>query len=375
MNKRRDYLVISDIHLGARKTTAAEIIANLTLFFGNFKITNNFDDLATLFIAGDLWDDSIQFSSDAVSDFMRFWAKLAMWCEAKQIELIVLEGTPKHDRLQGKTVETYTRLIAPKIAFSYIRELSIQRVDSLDADILFVPDECRETAAKTYKDVCALLVEKNLTQVDFAIMHGMFFYQLGHIPVDSKIHHESDYLAIVKNYISIGHIHVASNYERIYAQGSFDRLSHGEEDPKGGYYFTEHKPGEWLPIFMENKTAKVYNTIKLKGSLSQELFEKIKRRITGLPSGSYIRILYSDSTTIKENKTLFAEAFPQYIFSIEEANSSKKKQKAIHVNRDYERIVLNPTTLIPVLLASVTKSSPNPIDIALLEAELIDIGK
>lgn len=370
----RDYLVLSDIHLGARKTTAQEIIANLTVFFNHFKTINNFDDLKTIFIAGDLWDDTIQLASDAVSDFLKFWANLAQWCEFKKIELIVLEGTPKHDRLQGKTVETYTKLIAPNLDFTYVRDLSILYIASLQAHVLFVPDECRETAAKVYEDVQGLMTEQQLAQVDFAIMHGMFFFQLGHIPVDTKVHREEDYLRIVKYYISIGHIHTAKHYDRIYAQGSFDRLSHGEEEPKGCYYFKESKPNHWTPIFMVNHGAKVYKTVKLHGKLDEEQFEKIKQKIQSLPAGSHVRLQYTDSTTIKENKTLFSESFKQYIFSIEEANSSKKKQKPIKIDQSYERIVLNKTTLVPVLLRTIETTYRDPsLDLPLLQRELDEL--
>jgi DNA repair exonuclease SbcCD nuclease subunit len=50
------YLVLSDIHLGSKNNTTAEIINNLDIFFKNYTQDGEFSELDIIFIAGDLFD-------------------------------------------------------------------------------------------------------------------------------------------------------------------------------------------------------------------------------------------------------------------------------------------------------------------------------
>ena len=77
------------------------------------------------------------------------------------------------------------------------------------------------------------MITSGLTKVDYAVMHGQFDYQLPKHITGMPRHDSQKYLDIVKHYIFIGHIHTHSVYDRIIAQGSFDRLTHGQEEPKG----------------------------------------------------------------------------------------------------------------------------------------------
>lgn len=369
MNKR-NWLVLSDIHIGARKTTATEIIQNLIKFFRNFELKNNFSDLKCIFIAGDLFDDTMQFSCDQMPEFFRFWYRFTLWCEKKDIELILLEGTPKHDRRQGQSVATMSKLFSEHVKFKYINTLSIEYIESLQFNVLFVPDECRHTANKIYEDTLQLLKEKELDQVDIAIMHGMFRYQLGNIPINQKVHLEDDYLRIVKYYISIGHIHSRSNYDRIYAQGSFDRLAHGEEDDKGAYYFDETQPGEWTPIFLVNKDAKRYLTFSFKGDF-ESLKTFLSKKLIGVPAKSYIRILLPAQHECFQSKNTLSTVFPQYIFSIEEEKKKQPKKEIIISHKKQQGIALNNETIVPAILEAVKeKITLTPEDALLLEEEL-----
>ena len=132
--------------------------------------------------------------------------------------------------------------------------------------MLYVPDKCRPTAEAVARDVQALFDEQGVEQVDIGMMHGMFKYQLGTIPMNNQVHEERFYLDKVKNFISIGHVHTYSTYERIVAQGSFDRLTHGQEEPKGAVLFTR-VDGEWSYRFVENTKAKKYVDLEVKGDL------------------------------------------------------------------------------------------------------------
>ena len=355
MHKRRDVLSLSDIHLGNRNTPAEFIIENLETFFGNFNLVNNFDDLKVIFIAGDLWDDALQFASEVLPGFFRFWYKFTHWCERKGISVIVLEGTPKHDRLQGETIAAYTTIICPGLNFRYVKQLSIEYLPELETHVLFVPDECRPTAERCYQDILELMQEKQISKVGIAVMHGMFKFQLGTIPMNAKVHDEDLYLNLVEHFIVIGHIHVRSQYERIFAQGSFDRIAHGEPNAKGGWYFKEGKPHDWQPFFLENKNAKQYVSVEVKGSLSDAL-KKVSKEIDHLPHGSYVRIIAPPGHDILQAFDELRLAYPYFQFSKKVLKEEQKKEETV-IEEPPQTVSLNRQTLTEAVFNVVTSNN------------------
>src|SRR5690606_28572868 len=93
---------------------------------------------------------------------------------------------------------------------------------------------------------------------------------------------------VVKRLISIGHVHDKSRYDRIIAQGSFDRLGHGYESPKG-HYVIESIGDTDTATFVENKDAKIYMTIDCRGLTLEEAMAKIDT-YSHYPVDSYMRI-------------------------------------------------------------------------------------
>jgi len=354
----RSYLVISDVHLGARSTTADEILAHLTTFFYDFSDTSEFAQIDTLFIAGDLWDDTVQLASDVVPQVIFWFNRVVRWCARNRIQLRILEGTPRHDRRQGVSLKSIVDVLEIDIDFKYIIQLSIEKNERLGLSILYVPDECRPTAEICRTDVEALLTEHQLQKVDIAIMHGAFKYQLGLMPMTPKVHDEVWYLEHVKHYISIGHVHTPSQFNRIVAQGSFDRLSHGEEEAKGGVLIKEIKPSEWMHFFIENREAKRYLTIDVEGPLENAL-TKIDRMVRPLPFGSYVRIRGLSNHPLFQGFETLRARYPLFIFSKktmsqEDIDKPTEPTKAL----DYKPIVLNKQTLTDAILTEVTQRRP-----------------
>lgn len=362
-NRLRSYLVISDVHLGARSTTADEILAHLTVFFEDFSNTSQLAQIDALFIAGDLWDDTVQFASDVIPQVVVWFDRLVRWCERNQIQLRVLEGTPRHDRRQGVSLKSIVDILNLKLDFKYITQLSIEKNEGLGLSILYVPDECRPTAEICQKDVEKLLTEHHLQKVDIAIMHGSFRYQLGLMPMTPKVHDEVWYLEHVKHYISIGHVHTPSQFNRIVAQGSFDRLSHGEEESKGGVLIKEIRPNEWMHFFIENTEAKRYVTIDTEETIDKTL-SKIDRVTQTLPFGSYVRIRGLASHPVFQGFETLRARYPLFVFS--KKTLTKEDVEETHAPTqvlDYKPIVLNKQTITEAILNEVVlKRSLTPIE-------------
>lgn len=347
----KDILTISDVHLGNRNTPSEFILNNLTKFFGDFGIKDNFPDLKVIFFAGDLWDDSIQMSSSTVSGFFHFWSRFTRWCHRKQITVRILEGTPKHDRRQGETIASFTQIVCPELDFRYVNKLSIEHMACIGTSVLYVPDEWRPTADQCYQDVIDLMAEEKLSSVGIGIMHGMFAYQLGTIPMNAKVHKEELYLNLVEHFVSVGHIHTRSQYERIFAQGSFDRIAHGEPLAKGAWYFKANPEKGWTPIFMENKTAKIYETVTVDGDLGKAL-KKIDKAIKDLPNGSYVRIVAPAGHEVFQAMDGFLAKYPFLYFS-RKAGKAEIEAEVVSEAPSFRVMNLNRQTLNEAIFGEV----------------------
>lgn len=279
------YIAISDIHLGHRINPALRIIENMKTTIEPLAKRG----LDAIFIVGDLFDRLLDNSMEANSDSYMFMTWMLKLCERYHIKLRVLEGTKSHDRYQSKYFEVLHKALQSQTDLKYIPYLHIEIMSDFDLSILYIPDEWRESTDQTYQEVLDLLKEHGLEQVDLAFMHGQFEYQLKNIPGHIPKHKEHNYLSIVRYYIHIGHIHIASEFERIVAQGSFDRLAHGEEGNKG-FVYAVISPDDYRYEFIVNHNAMVFKTLNITKKSLDEIIEDLDRILPRYPEGSCIRL-------------------------------------------------------------------------------------
>lgn len=278
------YLVMSDIHLGHRVNQTSDIVKNVLSMLSGLK-ASQVQELDCIFIAGDLFEGKISMKSEDAVWIMQFWLTLCSFCIDNKIALRLLEGTPSHDNWQGRVLSKSVQ--GKDLDFKYVEHLSIETFKGIN--ILYVPDEWAATTKETQTQVEALLAEKNLQQVDIAIMHGMFRYQSPIEKTHKLCHDEAFYLSVVKSFINIGHIHTYSKYSRIIAQGSVDRLRHNEEEKKG--FSIMRIDGESLShFFIENKNAKQFITVKLTTDDLDECIAKIDKAASKLRNFSCLQI-------------------------------------------------------------------------------------
>lgn len=352
----RNFLVLSDIHLGHTGTPTEHITKNLAKFLGFQEKTLKFPELKIVFISGDLWDKSVQLGADFIPEFLVFWHKFCQWAVRHKLRVRLLKGTPRHDGNQGATIESITKAAFPSLNFKYYPELDIDREEDLGLTILYVPDECRGSAAAVYRDVSLLLDEWQLQQVDISIMHGMFKFQLGTIPLNHKVHDEQDYLQLTKGPIAIGHIHKASQFERIYAPGSFDRLCHGEEEPKGAIFFTESEPGHWVPLFIENQGAKIFKSFEPKDSIPETL-KMLEQTLPYLPRSSCVRIVAPQSHPVISSMDEITKRYPELKITLT-VKQFKKSATEIQIAAEHHALILSKNTLDEAILNEIKLTSP-----------------
>jgi DNA repair exonuclease SbcCD nuclease subunit len=287
MLQPRHCLFISDIHLFHRRNSTADIVTNLQTYLSVYRTQKPLD---LLVLGGDVFDRLVEFQSPDVHEACVWVAWLLELCSQANIRLRILEGTPRHDWGQSLIFDTIAKAMRSSVDMRYINTLCVEVMSDWDMSILYIPDEWTDQASKTYQLALEALANQGLTQVDIAVMHGMFQYQLPIPQVMPSVHNEHDYLKIVRYVISIGHVHTHSHYERILAQGSFDRLAHGEEEAKGGIECTLYPDGRYDWQFRENVDAKVFITIPLKFMTVEDSAKYLERKVRKLPKNSYVRL-------------------------------------------------------------------------------------
>jgi len=315
MTKR--VLVFSDVHLAHNKTPTEHIVSNLRNEINSRLEKEHFD---AVFLAGDLFDYLIHLNDIRLASIISWASSFLTICSVKGIALRVLEGTPLHDRRQSKLFE-YIKAILPKeinekLDLKYHSTMTIEYVKKLKMNVLYIPDNFTNSAEETFSLVKKELKNKNLDKVDLAIMHGMFEHQLEYVndPVVIKTTHQSiNYLSIVKHYIFIGHHHEHSVFKRILVEGSFDRLKHGEEHPKGFLIaHLEDNPDSDTYYFIENKNAKVYKTIEIKTKDIDKFNKDLQKVFSTLPEKSHLRLLIDKDNPIYLHLDKIIEQYPQF---------------------------------------------------------------
>lgn len=310
-------LNLSDIHIGHPNTHANFMFENIKKFF--FKHTKLFENLDIITLSGDLTHKLLPTNSNDYSVFTDLLIFLVSFCSNNNIKLRALEGTKSHDMGQMKNFYKIIDKLNYNVDFKYVDTLFIEHMKDLNFTILYVPDELNNSNAKeTFKDVLNLMKEHGLSKVNHVILHGQWNYNL---PVSSKANHnEEDYLSICDGFISCGHIHEFSTYDRIIMTGSFDRHNHGSECKKGTVLFEYNELGNEY-LFLENENAKIYKTIHMEKYNPNELIAIIKK--LKLPAGSFIRVktkdLSIDKSVIKDIKNLFQD------YTIDFASNKKEK--------------------------------------------------
>jgi predicted phosphodiesterase len=296
-NKEIKLLAISDIHFGSKRNKTSKIISN----FKRYVLNEQNKNLDILVIVGDFYDGLLDLKSQEGYEIDYLIYMILTYCKLNEIVLRVLEGTPSHDWTQPERFIKLNNILGYKdLDIKYVDNVAVEYMDKFDIHVLYVPDEIQPTPEKTLALVKETMMSKGLDRVDLAFMHGQFEYQLPAHIKNIPRHSSAEYLSLVKSLIFVGHIHTHSVFERIIAQGSFDRLSHGEEEPKG-FVIANITNNSSEFFFIENKDAKIYKTVDCSYFELDKCLEYLKEMAASLPEDSAIRISANSNQPILAN--------------------------------------------------------------------------
>lgn len=342
-NDTLKYLLLSDIHLGHVKNSTKDILSALLRFFTKYKDEIIKTDI--IFISGDIFDRLLPSNSKEMVSIMNWMASLLLFCKKSGIKLRVLEGTPGHDFKQMRLFDTIVKgLDIEDEDYRYFDILDIEFMDDLGVSILYLPDEWSESSEETFRLVKEKLKEHALEKVDIIIMHGVFKYQIPQYESDT-FHLEENYLNIVNYTINNGHVHFHSQYEKILVPGSFDRLTHSDDDlKKGGLLVTLERENKFTYKFLENLNAMIFKTIDIT-NLDMAKLDKELKKLSDLNKTVHVRLLTKDSDDkIIFTFNAFKEKYPNLHFtSITKTKKDKtgKEKPILESKRDIRVLKLD----------------------------------
>lgn len=366
------YFVFSDQHMGHRNNKS--ICKNTIEYFMDNKEMLSKCDI--IFTNGDEYDHLLPNNSDENIEVVNTWIYIAMFCKTHNIKLRALEGTPSHSFKQMRLLETTLDKYKINIDFKYYSEISIEYIKEYDINVLYIPDEMNHNAADTFKYVKELMISKGISKVDLTMMHGQFHYQL---PVTSEVsHNENDYLSITRYYIHIGHVHKFSVFKRIIANGSTDRISHGEEEDKGAVFVTIYNDDKMLYKFVVNKLAITFKTVRFKTEDIKELEQILIKELKGLRPKSFVRLMtHRDNPILKTFKVL-KKRLSKFNVS-KDYTDGKNKRKAItesiKENIEFPIVEIKPDNIIDLVHDKLKDKDIDVNILSLIDEEISNVIK
>lgn len=352
MSFKYRFASLSDVHLGHHNTPTSHILRNLRREFPDTEETGKLD---TIYIVGDLFDRLLTAPDPDVGAIKLWLFSFLTMCARRDIQVRVLEGTKSHDWGQNKLVEQVKELANIQVDLKYIDTLSIEYNERYGIHVLYVPDDWRPDTDTTWMEVLQLLQAHGLEKVDYAFVHGSFDHQLPPL-VKSPKHLGDRYLSITKHYICVGHVHIHSVYGmRLLANGSFDRISHGEEEAKGHWRVAVGGEDGDEIVFVENKGAQLYKTIDCTGLTVEEALKKLEV-VKDFPEGSFVRVAAASGDPIMSSLDVLRKTYAH----IKSWGSKETKEKDVQsklltdMRSEFTELHITEKNILDLLMARIS---------------------
>lgn len=349
----------SDVHLGHPSTPTRLILENLYKAFPDNAETGELD---LILLGGDLFDSELHYGDEIIPEIEQWMFYMLRLCSKWGIVFRYLEGTFSHDRAQGLNFEKIHRLSGLATDFRYVKNIEVEKIESLGISILYVPDFTTAEIDRIWMEVQQALARAGVSSVDYCNLHGAFTYQLPPISrVQAACHSMERYLSVVDNYIFTGHIHLSSVYDRILSNGSFDRLTHGEEEPKGHWRALIRKSGEDDFTFMENPTAKVYKSVDCSNLTLEEGLAKIEAACQTVPPNSSVRLIAEKGSTVLHSIARLRREYPMLQWTSKSTEvKDVQKNLLVDLRAEFKEVAITPETLYELLIPRIEAKATNP---------------
>lgn len=352
-------LAISDVHIGCPRLDPV-------LLHEKFKkylypcITSN---ISILFVCGDFFDTLLTLNAHAAFEAMCIIRELKELCRKVGCDLRVLRGTYTHDRDQP--MHFVNGEDANDNSVRVFTSLTLEHHDKTGLNVLYIPDNLK--SQDIYEDIRKLLASHNLEKADILIHHGYFKHMLPEALITKGLPAgclEADKISkYVSGCVLNGHVHQSSVYRNVISVGSFDRLAHGEEEPKG-FFRVDVEDGKYKFSFIENKMATKFLTFNLSGYSAEEALKKFhedfKRVAMELTPDEPVRIrIVSADKAVVDGCAQVAKTIKPNALT-DQAAVIKREQTIENIALDLSELpVITESNLCDLLMPIVHKQDPN----------------
>lgn len=326
-----------DQHLIARRLGVDRPIMALQNLFADNEYASELD---CLFYGGDFFDHLLDdVSGESWASIIRYVGWRLKQAKKHNYSVRVLKGTPSHDREQNKIWETINNLMDEPADLRYVEDLSIESHPLL-GDILYIPDCWKTTGDEVWADVVEAMRVKNISKVDWIIMHGAFTFQIPPM-LHSKIsllHEPERYSKICRNYCLVGHVHLKAQYKNIISIGSLDRKAFGEEEPKGALRIHTSPAGADV-IFMENVFARTMLTLDVSSLEFEDTIALIEDTIAQHdPTYMSLRLLAPKHSEVHVNLKSLERRFDPVEIVFKDTEDTGKGSHLIHLEDNHKTV-------------------------------------
>ena len=277
----------ADIHLGHQKVKTIDTANNIRKYL--FPKLANVDLIS---IAGDIFHGRIALDSPDSNIVIDLFVDLLVKCYENDVTLRVLNGTFSHDLHQNDLITQLYKKLGLPVNYKLYKVLDIEYIQHLNIHILYVPDNLPfRHKHEILTRINDLLISHGIKQVDYVMLHGEFDNTL----YGKYMHNAfnlSDFNGICRNRILAGHVHSPQQHGKLLYAGSFNRLAHGEEEPKG-FWIVEGSEAN----FIENQEAVKFITLDYTSEDDlTTMLERHQKRMLNLPTAaeSHVRVILSD---------------------------------------------------------------------------------
>lgn len=319
-------LAVGDLHFGHPRISAENLYNKLCKhFYPELK------NCQLVIITGDTYDQLLTVGSKAHKFASMFVNDLFRASDKTGMQIHILHGTFTHDRDQ---ISVFAPLAFKRTRYEIIDTVACKEIKNLSYydTVLpytlrtgYIPDNLTyKYSSEVIQRLHNVLACQGWSTLDMLIGHGTFAHAL---PVDSThapmCLYDLDQFQMVKGPIIMGHIHTPGKRSNCYYCGSFDRMSHGEEESKGFYVFTRtDKPNSWKSRFVENTDAIPFKTIVPEGNDTPELVRNFtKQLIDQFPNQyGYVRVLHDSPEIRSLLHKICIQNFPNISYSSKSVN-------------------------------------------------------
>lgn len=339
---------LSDVHLGHPRTTTTRILRELDETFPD---SPELQDLDFIFVVGDLFDRSLSLHDRSVREIERWMHRFLRRCKKRDVAVRILEGTPSHDRRQSQMFAVANEEGGYDIDLRYVDTLSIEYHEKHDIHLLYVPDEWAHETDDVWRQVTALLDAHQIQKVDFTLLHGAMDYQLPDVAKGPR-HSTERYLSITQRAVFVGHVHISSRREHLFAHGSFSRLSHNEEEAKGHWRCQFKVNGELQAQFIENRNAQLYKTLRIYDESIEDALH-VMDVVKDFPKDSHVRIEADRSHSILQSLDTLRKTHPHvhWTTKVRDSNTVEvQKNLLVDMRSQYTPLHLTSNNLCDILI-------------------------